>query len=299
VSLAPDPPRFRVGLVGAGRAGLPLAAALAAAGHRVVAVNANSDKARRRTRMQLPDASITSALAVAEMSELLLLAVPDDALAPLVRGLATTGALHRGQFLVHASGRYGVRVLDPATEAGALPLALHPVMTFAGTPADVTRLLGCPFGITAPEVLRPVAEALVLEMGGEPVWVAEEQRLLYHAALAHGANHLVALVAQTLDLLAAAGIDDPAALVSALLPTALDNVLRLGDRALTGPVARGDVGTVAAHVRELSLVSPSARAAYVALARVTADRALAAELISPVMAEPLLEALRGSGFLPQ
>ena len=139
---------------------------------------------------------------------------------------------------MHASGRYGARVLDPATEVGALPLALHPVMTFTGTSLDLGRLQGICFGVTAPSALRPVAEALVLEMGGEPVWVEEAARPLYHAALAHGSNHLVTLVAQTLDLLGAAGVEDPARLVGPLLAASLDNTLRVGDVALTGPVAQ-------------------------------------------------------------
>src|SRR5437763_1466525 len=91
------------------------------------------------------------------------------------------GAAGHGQ-TVQASGRFGVAVLAPATTAGALPLALHPVMTFSGTSLDLGRLSGCPFGVTAPAALEAVAEALVLEMGGEPVPVAEQARPLYHAA---------------------------------------------------------------------------------------------------------------------
>ena len=78
----------------------------------------------------------------------------------LVRGLAETGAVRPGQLLVHTSGRYGAAVLDPATRAGALPMALHPAMTFTGTTVDVQRLAGCPFGVTAPEQLRTAAQAL-------------------------------------------------------------------------------------------------------------------------------------------
>ena len=83
-------------------------------------------------------------------ADLVLLTVPDDALPGLVEGLAETGAVRPGQLLVHTSGRYGTKVLDPALRAGALPLALHPAMTFTGTPVDVQRLAGCSFGVTAP-----------------------------------------------------------------------------------------------------------------------------------------------------
>jgi predicted short-subunit dehydrogenase-like oxidoreductase (DUF2520 family) len=283
--------RLAVGVVGTGRAGAPLAAALAAAGHRLVAAYAVSDASRSRAEQLLPDVPLVTPAEVLAAADLVLLTVPDDVLPGLVAGLVATDAVRRGQLLVHASGRYGARVLDLATERGALPLALHPAMTFTGTSLDLGRLAGCCFGVTAPEPLRPVAEALVLEMGGEPVWVEEEARPLYHAALAHGANHLVTLVAQTLDLLRAAGVDDPARLVGPLLRAALDNALLAGDAALTGPVARGDAGTVADHVRAVGAVSPETLATYRCLARATADRALAAHRLRPDDAAALLVAL--------
>jgi predicted short-subunit dehydrogenase-like oxidoreductase (DUF2520 family) len=286
-----EAPRLSVGVIGVGRAGAPLAAALARAGHPLVGAHAVSARSRRRVAERLPGTPLLSVGEVMAAADLVLLTVPDDVLGDLVAGLAETGSVTPGQFLVHASGRYGTAILDPAVRLGALPLALHPVMTFTGGRADLDRLAGCPFGVTAPAVLRPVAEALVVEMGGDPVWVPEEARPLYHAALANGANHLVTLVAQTLDLLATAGVESPAALVRPLLTTALDNVLRMGDEALTGPVARGDARTVAAHLDALSRAAPEARAAYVAMARLTADRALATGRLDPAAAEALLDVL--------
>ncbi|KOG86282.1 NADH-ubiquinone oxidoreductase, partial [Streptomyces varsoviensis] len=197
--------------------------------------------------------------------------------------------------LVHTSGRFGTAVLDPARRAGALPLALHPAMTFTGTPVDVQRLAGCSFGVTAPDELRLAAEALVIEMGGEPEWVEEAARPLYHAALAIGANHLVTLVAQSLELLRAAGVEAPDRMLGPLLGAALDNALRSGDDALTGPVARGDAGTVAAHVAELRAHAPQSLAGYLAMARTTADRALAHGLLKPELAEDLLGVLADGG----
>jgi predicted short-subunit dehydrogenase-like oxidoreductase (DUF2520 family) len=145
--------------------------------------------------------------------------------------------------------------------------------------------------VTSPEPLRPIAEALVVEMGGEPQWVEEEQRGLYHAALANASNHLVTLVSESMELLRRCGVEDPAKLLGPLLGASLDNALRSGDAALTGPVARGDAGTVAVHVRELAAVSAEALAAYVAMARLTADRALAAGILRPESAEALLDVL--------
>ncbi|MFC4330015.1 Rossmann-like and DUF2520 domain-containing protein [Streptomyces andamanensis] len=285
------PARLTVGVVGAGRVGPALAASLQLAGHRPVAASGVSDASRRRAGHLLPGVPLVPPAEVLRRADLVLLTVPDDALPALVAGLAETGAVRPGHLLVHTSGRYGTRVLDPARRAGALPLALHPAMTFTGTPVDVQRLAGCSFGVTAPEELRMAAEALVIEMGGEPEWIAEEMRPLYHAALALGANHLVTLVAQSMELLRAAGVTAPDRMLGPLLGAALDNALRSGDAALTGPVARGDAGTVAAHVDELRRHAPQTVAGYLAMARATADRALAHGLLKPELAEDLLDVL--------
>jgi predicted short-subunit dehydrogenase-like oxidoreductase (DUF2520 family) len=288
------PARLRVGVVGAGRAGTALAAALARAGHEIVAASAVSDESVNRIRRVLPGAALRQPHEVIAAASLVLLTVPDDALPGLVRGLAATGVPVRGRLLAHASGRHGLAVLDPVTREGALPLALHPVMTFTGRPDDIDRLAGVSFGVTAPEPLRTVAEALVMEMGGEPVFIAEEQRDLYHAALANAANHLVTLVVESADLLRTAGVADPERMLGPLLSTALDNALRLGDSALTGPVARGDAETVAAHVGALRAAAPEALPAYLALARLTADRALSAGTLREPGAQRLLGVLGGA-----
>lgn len=285
------PARLAVGVVGAGRVGPALAAALQLAGHRPVAVSGVSDASRRRAAELLPDVPLVPPAQVLERADLVLLTVPDDALPGLVQGLADTGAVRPGQLLVHTSGRYGTAVLDPARRVGALPLALHPAMTFTGTAVDVQRLAGCSFGVTAPDELRLAAEALVIEMGGEPEWIEEAARPLYHAALALGANHLVTLVAQSMELLRQAGVGAPDRMLGPLLGAALDNALRSGDAALTGPVARGDAGTVAAHVAELRKHAPATVAGYLAMARTTADRALAHGVLKPELAEDLLGVL--------
>lgn len=285
------PARLAVGVVGVGRVGSVLGAALALAGHHVVAASAVSQASLDRAEDLLPGVALRDPREVTALADLVLLTVPDDELAALVQGLADSGSIRPGQLVVHTSGRFGTEILDPAAARNALPLALHPVMTFTGTSIDVDRLIGASFGVTAPEALRPVAEALVVEMGGEPVWIAPEHRTLYHAALANGANHLVTLVATSMDLLARAGVEQPGLMLGPLLGAALDNALRSGDAALTGPVARGDAGTVAAHLRALRETSPEAVPAYVAMARLTADRALAAGLLAPEAAEALLGVL--------
>ena len=285
------PARLSIGVIGAGRVGAVLGAALGRAGHRVHAVYAVSDESRERAAELLPGVPVKDIHGVIDGADLVLLAVPDDALAELVAGLAATDTWQAGQIVVHTSGRYGTDILRPALSSHILPVAIHPAMTFTGTALDLGRLEDCAFGVTGPDALRPMAEALVVEMGGEPVWVAEDQRAAYHAALAHGSNHLVTLIAEAMEVLTAAGVDEPRAVLGPLARAALDNALRLGDAALTGPVARGDVSTVGTHLRELERISPEIRTTYVALARATAVRALESGRLQPSAAEPLLDTL--------
>ncbi|MDP4013644.1 MAG: DUF2520 domain-containing protein [Candidatus Nanopelagicales bacterium] len=285
------PTRLAVGVIGVGRAGSVLAAALRRAGHPVVAAYAVSEVSRLRADALLPGVPLVGMDRVFADSNLVLIAVPDDVLPSVVAWVADQGWIRPGQFVVHCSGRHGVGVLDPAAQAGALPMALHPVMTFTGTSLDLDRLSGCPFGVTAPASLETAASALVVEMGGEPMLVAEDRRALYHAAVAHAANHLVSLVAEAMDLLGLCGVDEPERMLAPLLGAALDNALASGDQALTGPVARGDAGTVASHLTELSAISMRTASAYRALARLTADRAVASGMLDPAAAVALLAVL--------
>ena len=246
------PGRLGIGIISAGRVGAVLGCALRAVEHQVVGVHAVSEDSRERADMLLPGVPVLEVEEIVERAELVLLAVPDDALEPLVQGLADLGRWQPGQLVAHTSGRYGAGVLAPAQRCGAIPLAIHPAMTFSGFSTDVARLVGCPMAVTAPAAVLPIAQALVVELGGEPFALEESARPAYHAALAHGANHLLTVVTQAVRVLAAAGVEDGAATLGPLLAAALDRALHEGEAGLTGPVSRGDAGTVAAHLEALS-----------------------------------------------
>jgi predicted short-subunit dehydrogenase-like oxidoreductase (DUF2520 family) len=294
--MSAQPRKLTVGVIGAGRVGAVLGAALAKAGHHVVAATGVSAAAKHRIATLLPQARNLPADQVARAAQdVLILAVPDDALAAVVSGLAGVGALHPGQVVMHTSGAHGLAVLEPARAVGARPLALHPAMTFTGTPADLDRLAeGVSFGVTAPPDLALIAHDLVDDLGGQLEWVDEADRPLYHAALVHGANHLVTLVNEATDRLRDAGVTHPEKVLAPLLRAALENALAGGDSALTGPVSRGDAGTVAKHVAALGAVAPDSVPAYLAMARRTADRAIAVGRLRPTDAEPLLDVLAGN-----
>ena len=281
----------RIGVVGAGRVGAVLSAALRAAGHDIVAAAGESTASVDRIDALLPGVRRAKPTDVARSCDLLLLTVPDDMLENVVTTMVGAGAIRSGQVVCHTSGRHGLAVLRAATAIGARPLALHPAMTFTGTAVDLDRLSGCVFGVTAGEDDRALAESLVADMGGVAMWVPEDKRTLYHAGLAHGANHLVTLVAQAMELLAASGAEDPAATLRPLLTAALDNALVSGDAALTGPIVRGDVNTVAGHLAEIAETAPGTIPAYVAMAKATADRAVLDGRLLPIRAAKIVRLL--------
>ncbi|UXA17624.1 Rossmann-like and DUF2520 domain-containing protein [Mycobacterium sp. SMC-4] len=295
------PARLTIGVISAGRVGSALGAAWERAEHVVAACSAVSTASRRRAQRWLPDTAVLPVDQVPARAELLLLAVPDAELATVVGGLAATGAVRPNTIVAHTSGANGIAVLAPLTAQGALPLAIHPAMTFAGTDEDVDRLRGTCFGITAAdEIGYAIAQSLVLEIGGEPFRVREDARTLYHAALAHSANHLITVVldaAEALrtalwgqELLGQQSVDDnPGGLaeriIGPLARASLENALQRGQAALTGPVARGDAAAVTRHLEALTEADPDVAQAYRTNARRTAQRARAPQAVFDALAE--------------
>ncbi|MEW5812546.1 MAG: DUF2520 domain-containing protein [Actinomycetota bacterium] len=295
------PARLTVGIISAGKVGAALGAALERAEHVVAGCSAESRASRARAARWLPDTPVLPVDEVAARAELLLLAVPDAALADVVAGLAAGGSVRPTAIVAHTSGANGIGILAPLAERGAITMAIHPAMTFAGTDEDVDRLRGTCFGITAADDIGyAIAQSLVLEVGGEPFRVREDARTLYHAALAHGSNHVVTVVLDALEALRAAlsgqellGQDLVAEapgglaerIVGPLVRASVDNALQAGQRALTGPVARGDAAAVAGHLQALEEVNPELVQAYRSNSYRTAQRAHAPRAVFDVLAE--------------
>ena len=178
----------RVGVIGMGKAGPAIASAMRASGAQIVGGSARSEEARHRADAMLPDVPIVGEDQVARDAEILFLAVPDSQITPLTEGLVERGSIRPGMVVVHLGGATGIKSLVAATRIGAIPLALHPAMTFSGTSLDVRRLTGCPIAYTAPALAEPIALALIEYLGGVPLPIAEEDRTLYHAGLTHSAK---------------------------------------------------------------------------------------------------------------
>ena len=215
--------RLGVGVIGAGRVGPVIAAALAGAGHALVGITHGSDD--ERVEAILPGVPQLDALEVVRRSELVVIAVPHDQLEGLVTGLAEVGAWQSGQLVLHTDPGFGTGILAPAAARGAIPLAVHPAIAFTGTSIDRRQLAGSFAAVTAPGPVLPIAQALAVELGCEPVVIAEEDRAAYAEGIATATEFSRSIVRQAAGLLTRAGVPNPGLYLSALAHSTIDHAL--------------------------------------------------------------------------
>ena len=262
-----DDGKPRIAFVGAGRVGQTLAVAFKEAGWQVSAV-ASRDPARR-TRFQELIAgarAFEEAQAVLDEAELIFLTVPDDAIAEVAAGLH----LYSGQAVVHTSGALPATVLAPSMAAGTSIGSFHPLVAFADHQQALNDLRGATVAVDGDESLLPLLGELAASIGATAVTLPEGGKTAYHAAAMMAAGGLVGLLDAIKDVAALAGLDEHTAMkvYAPLVRQALANAERLGvDQALTGPLLRGDIGTLRGHLETLSGNSPQAIPLYVEVAR--------------------------------
>ncbi|MFG6402220.1 DUF2520 domain-containing protein [Microbacterium sp. P04] len=233
--------RLGVGIIGAGKVGPIVGAALAGAGHALVGITSGSDD--DRVEAVLPGVPVLDPDEVVRRSELVVIAVPADQLPALVAGLADVGAWQPGQLVMHTDPGYGVAVLEPAMRLGAIPLAVHPAISFTGTSIDLRSLSQGWAAVTAPGPVLPIAQALAVELGCEPVVIAEGDRPAYADAIATATEFSRSIVRQAVSRLSAVGVDNPGGYLSALVRSTVDQALAEGvpaDGGALGPDATID-----------------------------------------------------------
>jgi predicted short-subunit dehydrogenase-like oxidoreductase (DUF2520 family) len=253
-------------VIGPGRLGSTLVAAMGTAGLRVSAVGVRD--AAAKPHAQPPRLPVAQAALAAEV---LWLAVPDDAVRAVAAAAAdavnAAGEASRPTFAIHSSGAGRLELLEPLAAAGTRPLCLHPLQTFAEVPSPGT-LAGVPCAVTASDQESArLGDQLARRLGMTPFALSDDSKGLYHLAAAVASNLLVALESEAARLLdEATGGADGLHILAPLVSTTLHNLIDAGPaRALTGPVARGDVGTVRAHLRLLEHEAPRLASAYRAL----------------------------------
>lgn len=225
--------RLGVGIIGAGRVGPVIGAALAGAGHAITGITSGSDD--DRAAAVLPGVPVLDAVEVVRRSQLVILAVPHDELPGLIEGLAAVDAWQLGQLVLHTDPAYGLDVLEPAQRAGAIVLAVHPAITFTGTSMDLRQLQAAFAAVSAPPAVLPIAQALAVELGCEPVVIAEGDRAAYAEAVATASDFSRAIVSQATALLRGIGVDNPGGFLSALVGSSVERALREAAPPLTPP----------------------------------------------------------------
>lgn len=221
--------RLGVGIIGAGRVGPVIGAALAGAGHALVGITHGSDD--ERIEGMLPGVPILDAVEVVRRAELVVIAVPAAELAGLVTGLAELQAWQPGQLVLHTDPAFGTGILAPAVAQGVIPVAVHPAITFTGTSVDLRVLTTAYAAVTAPAAVLPIAQVLAVELGCEPVVVAEADRTAYAEAIATATEFSRSIVAQSAALLATAGVANPGSFLATLVHSAIDGALQVAGRA--------------------------------------------------------------------
>jgi predicted short-subunit dehydrogenase-like oxidoreductase (DUF2520 family) len=292
-------PPGRIAVIGPGRVGTVVAAALTRAGHRVHAAAGGSGEALARFAARFPGAGVgETPAAAAGDADLVLITTPDDAIAAVATALARDDAIGPGQRVVHVAGALGLGPLLPVRLAGAAIAACHPAQTVPSADADPDVLAGAAWAVTAADADLAWARALVAQAGGVAHDVSDGARPLYHAGLAVGSNAAAAAVALARQLLLAAGIGDVAAFLGPLVAASTGNALTHGAAAITGPVARGDVGTLRRHLELLDADLPELAAPYRHLALATLAQvapalgALRTEEVAAALAPVTTEARR-------
>jgi predicted short-subunit dehydrogenase-like oxidoreductase (DUF2520 family) len=263
----------RLGFIGAGRVGIVLGAAFVKAGWPVTAVASRNPERRQRFQSAVPNAKgYAEPAAVLDDVEVAFLTVPDDAIGPVAQGLR----LYSGQALVHTSGLLASSVLEPARAAGTMLGSFHPLVAFADPERALADLRGATVALEGDEPLVAMLGELAEAIGAQPVRVPPEGKPAYHAAAVLAAGGFVALLDAIAELGRGAGLDEQQSLAvyAPLVRQSLANAERLGIRsALTGPIVRGDTGTVEAHLRAMRALAPGAVELYVSAARREIDLA--------------------------
>jgi predicted short-subunit dehydrogenase-like oxidoreductase (DUF2520 family) len=264
-----------VAIVGSGRVGTAIAVLLRRAGYAIVGVTGRA-ATPARVATHLPGVPIVAPSEAVGTADLVVVAVPDDAVVGVVEGFA--GSCRPGTWVLHSSGALGLSALDAAIANGARRLAVHPLQTFPDVERAIEELPGCAAAVTADdEEGYALGERLALDLGARPFRLPDGARPLYHAAAVLASNDVVALSALAGRAFGLAGGPDPDGAMLPLQRATVANVGRLGpEAALTGPAVRGDAGTVARNLEALAVALPEAVAPYVVLARAALDLAVGA-----------------------
>jgi predicted short-subunit dehydrogenase-like oxidoreductase (DUF2520 family) len=283
---------LKTGFIGAGTTGTALAVKLCQNGWPVVAISSRTLSSAQRLARRVPNCQVChTAQELADVTEMVFVTTPDDVIAEVCSEVRW----HKGQNVVHCSGAHSVDILEPAKNLGAAVGSFHPLQTFADVDQAIANLPGSTFALEAEGPLLSALKELTHLLNGNWVELKPGDKVLYHAAAVFACNYLVTLVKLALDLWQGFGVSSQEA-TKALLPLlsgTLNNIDKIGlPDCLTGPVARGDLGTIERHLSALEARSPSLLTTYKELGLQTIPIALAKGKVAERKAEEMKALLK-------
>jgi predicted short-subunit dehydrogenase-like oxidoreductase (DUF2520 family) len=285
---------LKTGFVGAGTTGTALAVRLSQKGWPVVAVFSRTVSSAERLAGLVPGCRVChTSRELAEAAEMVFITTPDD----VITGVCSQIQWSKRHKVLHCSGAHSVDILEPARKLGAAVGSFHPLQTFAGVDQAIANLPGSTFALEAEEPLLWTLQELTRLLNGNWVELKPGDKVLYHAAAVFACNYLVTLVKLALDLWKDFGVSSREA-TRALLPLlkgTINNIDNIGlPDCLTGPVARGDSGTIEKHLSALGARSPSLLSTYRELGVQTIPIALAKGKVDEQRAEEMRMLFEGA-----
>jgi len=286
---------LKLGFIGAGTVGTALAVLLSRKGYPVVAVASRSPGSAGKLASQVNGCqALNGSQAVADVASLVFITTPDDAIGQV----ASQVSWHGGQSVVHCSGAASTDILEPARKSGAMVGSIHPLQTFAGVEQAIANIPGSTFALEADEPLLDTLKDIANTLDGAWIELKAGDKVAYHAAAVIACNYLVTLVKLATDLWQTFSVP-PDQATRALLPLiqgTLNNINNIGiPRCLTGPIARGDTGTIKKHLDTLNTAAPHLLATYKELGLQTIPVSLAKGKINKNQARELEYILKGTG----
>jgi len=278
---------LKLGIIGAGTVGTALSVRLSSKGYQVIAVSSRSQTSARKLAQTVSGChALNNNQDVADTAELIFITTPDDAIA----SVASEIQWHRGQSVVHCSGADSTGILEPAKKLGAQVGAFHPLQTFASVKQAIENIPGSTFAVEAEEPLLSTLRDMATALDGQWIELKANDKVAYHAAAVIACNYLVTLIKLATDLWQSFNIPQSQA-TQALLPLirgTIHNIDTVGiPQCLTGPLARGDTGTIKKHLDALQKVAPALVSTYQELGLQTIPIALAKGKINQHQAEEL------------
>ena len=281
----------KLGFIGAGTVGSALATRLSSKGYQVVAVSSRGQTSARNLARSINCRAFDNNQDVTDAAELVFITTPDDVIAAVTSEIQW----HSGQSVVHCSGADSTQILEPAMKLGVQVGVIHPLQTFASAKQAIENMPGSTFVLEADEPLLTTLKEMATALDGHWIELEAKDKVIYHAAAVITCNYLVTLVKLATDLWQTFNVPTQQA-TQALLPLirgTIHNIETVGiPQCLTGPIARGDTGTIKKHLEALQKVTPAILPTYRELGLQTIPIALAKGRINQKQAQELQELMK-------